>query len=155
MSDFLGSSWFVFSRVIAFLFIEMSRHCCAELIYRTPHLPLSLIHSRSLMIKWAQGVLRWWLKDKLFSGHFQHLFPKLSAGKLCNCSSIFVMSLTSASVCLSMVFSREAVVRLLDSGCKCYSNDAPDDMVLGMCLNALGLHVTHSPLFHQVVFTLL
>uniref|UniRef100_A0A3Q3WYX0 Fringe-like glycosyltransferase domain-containing protein n=1 Tax=Mola mola TaxID=94237 RepID=A0A3Q3WYX0_MOLML len=28
-------------------------------------------------------------------------------------------------------------------------NDAPDDMVLGMCLNALGLPVTHSPLFHQ------
>lgn len=51
-----------------------------------------------------------------------------------------------------MVFSREAVVRLLDSGCRCYSNDAPDDMVLGMCLNALGLPVTHSPLFHQVVF---
>lgn len=52
----------------------------------------------------------------------------------------------------SMVFSREAVARLLDSGCRCYSNDAPDDMVLGMCLNALGLPVTHSPLFHQVVF---
>uniref|UniRef100_A0A3Q0R9N6 Beta 3-glucosyltransferase a n=1 Tax=Amphilophus citrinellus TaxID=61819 RepID=A0A3Q0R9N6_AMPCI len=48
-----------------------------------------------------------------------------------------------------MVFSRETVVRLLSSGCKCYSNDAPDDMVLGMCLNALGLPVTHSPLFHQ------
>ncbi|KAM6960526.1 beta 3-glucosyltransferase a [Aplochiton taeniatus] len=48
-----------------------------------------------------------------------------------------------------MVFSREAVVRLLKSGCKCYSDDAPDDMVLGMCLNALGLPVTHSPLFHQ------
>ncbi|XP_035479460.1 beta 3-glucosyltransferase a isoform X4 [Scophthalmus maximus] len=48
-----------------------------------------------------------------------------------------------------MVFSREAVVRLINSGCKCYSNDAPDDMVLGMCLNALGLPVTHSPLFHQ------
>lgn len=51
-----------------------------------------------------------------------------------------------------MVFSREAVTRLLASGCRCYSNDAPDDMVLGMCLNALGLPVTHSPLFHQVVF---
>uniref|UniRef100_A0A1A8LQM6 Beta 1,3-galactosyltransferase-like a n=1 Tax=Nothobranchius pienaari TaxID=704102 RepID=A0A1A8LQM6_9TELE len=48
-----------------------------------------------------------------------------------------------------MVFSREAVVRILNSGCKCYSNDAPDDMVLGMCLNALGLPITHSPLFHQ------
>lgn len=57
--------------------------------------------------------------------------------------------------CCSMVFSREAVVRLLDSGCRCYSNDAPDDMVLGMCLNALALPVTHSPLFHQVVFTLI
>uniref|UniRef100_A0A8C6NJN1 Beta 3-glucosyltransferase a n=1 Tax=Nothobranchius furzeri TaxID=105023 RepID=A0A8C6NJN1_NOTFU len=48
-----------------------------------------------------------------------------------------------------MVFSREAVVRILNSGCKCYSDDAPDDMVLGMCLNALGLPITHSPLFHQ------
>lgn len=57
--------------------------------------------------------------------------------------------------CCSMVFSREAVVQLLDSGCRCYSNDAPDDMVLGMCLNALRLPVTHSPLFHQVVFTLI
>lgn len=48
-----------------------------------------------------------------------------------------------------MVFSREAVRRLLASGCKCYSNDAPDDMVVGMCLNALQIPVTHSPLFHQ------
>ncbi|CAN9511621.1 unnamed protein product [Ophioblennius macclurei] len=48
-----------------------------------------------------------------------------------------------------MVFSRQAVVQLLHSGCKCYSDDAPDDMVLGMCLNALGLPVTHSALFHQ------
>ncbi|XP_067306564.1 beta 3-glucosyltransferase a isoform X2 [Pseudorasbora parva] len=50
---------------------------------------------------------------------------------------------------IRMVFSREAVVQLLASGCKCYSNDAPDDMVLGMCLNALRVPVTHSPLFHQ------
>ncbi|XP_062872861.1 beta 3-glucosyltransferase a [Trichomycterus rosablanca] len=48
-----------------------------------------------------------------------------------------------------MVFSREAVLRLLASGCKCYSDDAPDDMVVGMCLNALRIPVTHSPLFHQ------
>uniref|UniRef100_A0AAR2L1T5 Fringe-like glycosyltransferase domain-containing protein n=1 Tax=Pygocentrus nattereri TaxID=42514 RepID=A0AAR2L1T5_PYGNA len=48
-----------------------------------------------------------------------------------------------------MVFSREAVLRLLASGCKCYSNDAPDDMVVGMCLNAVQIPVTHSPLFHQ------
>lgn len=48
-----------------------------------------------------------------------------------------------------IVFSREAVKRLLHSGCSCYSNDAPDDMVLGMCFSGLGIPVTHSPLFHQ------
>ncbi|XP_029458513.1 beta-1,3-glucosyltransferase isoform X3 [Rhinatrema bivittatum] len=48
-----------------------------------------------------------------------------------------------------MVFSREAVQKLLHSKCRCYSNDAPDDMVLGMCFNGLGVSVTHSPLFHQ------
>uniref|UniRef100_UPI00398F524C beta-1,3-glucosyltransferase-like isoform X2 n=1 Tax=Pristiophorus japonicus TaxID=55135 RepID=UPI00398F524C len=48
-----------------------------------------------------------------------------------------------------IVFSREAVKQLLTSGCSCYSNDAPDDMVLGMCFNSLGIPVTHSPLFHQ------
>ncbi|XP_078078979.1 beta 3-glucosyltransferase a [Mustelus asterias] len=48
-----------------------------------------------------------------------------------------------------IVFSREAVTQLLASGCGCYSNDAPDDMVLGMCFNSLGIPVTHSPLFHQ------
>ncbi|MEE6472511.1 hypothetical protein FKM82_009633, partial [Ascaphus truei] len=48
-----------------------------------------------------------------------------------------------------MVFSRETVRRLLTSKCRCYSNDAPDDMVLGMCSSGLGISVTHSPLFHQ------
>ncbi|XP_032742727.1 beta-1,3-glucosyltransferase [Rattus rattus] len=48
-----------------------------------------------------------------------------------------------------MVFSREAIRRLLKSNCRCYSNDAPDDMVLGMCFSGLGIPVTHSPLFHQ------
>ncbi|GCB77397.1 hypothetical protein scyTo_0016677 [Scyliorhinus torazame] len=48
-----------------------------------------------------------------------------------------------------IVFSREAVKQLLASGCSCYSQDAPDDMVLGMCFNSLGIPVTHSPLFHQ------
>ncbi|XP_051783150.1 beta 3-glucosyltransferase a [Erpetoichthys calabaricus] len=48
-----------------------------------------------------------------------------------------------------MVFSRQAVLKLLESGCRCYSNDAPDDMVLGMCFSALGIPVTHSSLFHQ------
>uniref|UniRef100_A0A3P8VZJ2 Beta 3-glucosyltransferase b n=1 Tax=Cynoglossus semilaevis TaxID=244447 RepID=A0A3P8VZJ2_CYNSE len=48
-----------------------------------------------------------------------------------------------------MVLSRAAVSRLLSSGCSCYSDDAPDDMVLGRCLTSLGVSITHSPLFHQ------
>ncbi|KAM4701045.1 beta-1,3-glucosyltransferase [Discoglossus pictus] len=48
-----------------------------------------------------------------------------------------------------MVFSRKTVRKLLRSKCRCYSNDAPDDMVLGMCSSGLGISVTHSPLFHQ------
>ncbi|XP_057588556.1 beta-1,3-glucosyltransferase-like [Hippopotamus amphibius kiboko] len=50
-----------------------------------------------------------------------------------------------------MVFSRAAIRRLLASKCRCYSNDAPDDMVLGMCFSGLGIPVTHSPLFHQQI----
>ncbi|XP_043929173.1 beta-1,3-glucosyltransferase isoform X2 [Protopterus annectens] len=49
-----------------------------------------------------------------------------------------------------MVLSRAAVEKLLQSGCHCYSNDAPDDMVLGMCFNNIGVPATHSPLFHQI-----
>ncbi|KAM3601373.1 uncharacterized protein V6R79_011676 [Siganus canaliculatus] len=48
-----------------------------------------------------------------------------------------------------MVLSREAVSRLVSSGCSCYSDDAPDDMVLGRCFTSLGVPITHSPLFHQ------
>ncbi|XP_051489649.1 beta-1,3-glucosyltransferase isoform X3 [Apus apus] len=48
-----------------------------------------------------------------------------------------------------MVFSRVAVQKLLASKCRCYSMDAPDDMVLGMCFSGLGIPITHSPLFHQ------
>ncbi|XP_053564442.1 beta-1,3-glucosyltransferase [Bombina bombina] len=48
-----------------------------------------------------------------------------------------------------MVFSRGTVKKLLKSKCRCYSNDAPDDMVLGMCSSGLGIPVIHSPLFHQ------
>ncbi|KAG7255996.1 hypothetical protein CRUP_012389 [Coryphaenoides rupestris] len=50
-----------------------------------------------------------------------------------------------------MVFSRTAVTKILSGGCSCYHDDAPDDMVLGMCLSTLGVPVTHSPLFHQVI----
>ncbi|XP_050977747.1 beta-1,3-glucosyltransferase isoform X3 [Labeo rohita] len=48
-----------------------------------------------------------------------------------------------------IVFSRVAVQNILAGGCGCRSSDAPDDMVLGMCLTTLGIPVTHSPLFHQ------
>ncbi|XP_022052751.2 beta-1,3-glucosyltransferase isoform X1 [Acanthochromis polyacanthus] len=48
-----------------------------------------------------------------------------------------------------MVLSRTAVSRLLSSGCSCYSDDAPDDMVIGRCFTSLGVPITHSPLFHQ------
>ncbi|XP_040908387.1 beta-1,3-glucosyltransferase isoform X2 [Toxotes jaculatrix] len=48
-----------------------------------------------------------------------------------------------------MVLSRTAVSRLISSGCQCYSDDAPDDMVLGRCFTSLGVPITHSPLFHQ------
>ena len=34
--------------------------------------------------------------------------------------------------------------------CYCSGADAPDDMTLGLCLRHLGIHITHSPLFHQV-----
>ncbi|XP_041656480.1 beta-1,3-glucosyltransferase isoform X2 [Cheilinus undulatus] len=48
-----------------------------------------------------------------------------------------------------MVLSRVAVSLLLSSGCGCFSDDAPDDMVLGRCFTALRVPITHSPLFHQ------
>ncbi|KAM9173473.1 beta-1,3-glucosyltransferase isoform 4-T4 [Pangshura tecta] len=50
---------------------------------------------------------------------------------------------------IRMVFSRKAIQKLLASKCQCYSNDAPDDMVLGMCFSGLGIPITHCPLFHQ------
>ncbi|XP_039887824.1 beta-1,3-glucosyltransferase isoform X4 [Simochromis diagramma] len=50
---------------------------------------------------------------------------------------------------IRMVLSRTAVSRLLSSSCGCYSDDAPDDMVLGRCFTTLGVPITHSPLFHQ------
>ena len=63
------------------------------------------------------------------------------------CSWSIVYLLRSA---FRMVLSRAAVSRLVTSGCSCYSDDAPDDMVLGRCFTALGVPITHSPLFHQV-----
>nr|CAD7427739.1 unnamed protein product [Timema monikensis] len=49
-----------------------------------------------------------------------------------------------------MVFSLVLVRKLVDSGlCRCPSISTPDDMFLGVCLARLGVHITHSPLFHQ------
>ncbi|KAM4547231.1 beta-1,3-glucosyltransferase [Fundulus diaphanus] len=48
-----------------------------------------------------------------------------------------------------IVLSRTAVSSLLSSACSCYSDDAPDDMVLGRCFTSIGVPITHSPLFHQ------
>ncbi|GFR97200.1 Beta 1,3-galactosyltransferase-like protein [Elysia marginata] len=47
-----------------------------------------------------------------------------------------------------MVFSWRARDILADR-CRCYTHDAPDDMTLGMCLNSIGVPVTHSRFFHQ------
>ncbi|RUS72332.1 hypothetical protein EGW08_019911 [Elysia chlorotica] len=47
-----------------------------------------------------------------------------------------------------MVFSQRARDLLADR-CKCYSDDAPDDMTLGMCLKSIGIPATHSRFFHQ------
>ncbi|GFO43278.1 beta-1,3-glucosyltransferase [Plakobranchus ocellatus] len=47
-----------------------------------------------------------------------------------------------------MVFSRPAI-QFLAERCRCYSDDAPDDMTLGMCLKNIGIPVTHSRFFHQ------
>lgn len=46
-----------------------------------------------------------------------------------------------------IVFSVALVHKL--TTCRCYASDAPDDMVLGMCLKALNATVVHSPVFHQ------
>ncbi|BFZ18317.1 hypothetical protein BsWGS_21356 [Bradybaena similaris] len=47
-----------------------------------------------------------------------------------------------------MVFSVPAV-KLLAEKCKCYKDDAPDDMTLGMFFKSFGVPLTHSRFFHQ------
>ncbi|XP_064459319.1 beta-1,3-glucosyltransferase-like [Ornithodoros turicata] len=48
-----------------------------------------------------------------------------------------------------IVFSMAAVRALVKAQCTCPSNDSPDDMMLGICLQELGIPIVHSPLFHQ------
>ena len=50
----------------------------------------------------------------------------------------------------SMVLSRAAVERIISSGIQCPLISAPDDMFLGGIAGQLGIHIIHSPLFHQV-----
>lgn len=51
-----------------------------------------------------------------------------------------------------MVFSRPLLKKLAASGaCECPSLNTPDDMFLGICMASLGVPVTHSPFFHQVI----
>ena len=64
---------------------------------------------------------------------------------------IYLHKSTFPILLYSMVLSMTAVHILIDSHlCHCGSDDAPDDMTLGMCLKKLAIPVTHSPLFHQV-----
>ena len=50
-----------------------------------------------------------------------------------------------------MVLSREAVRRMTGHGCPAL--DYPDDLFLGSTARQLGVHIVHSPLFHQVQYT--
>lgn len=51
-----------------------------------------------------------------------------------------------------IVFSRALLEKLVLSSCECPAVSSPDDMYLaGICLKLLGIAVTHSPLFHQVI----
>eukprot|EP00117_Sycon_ciliatum_P002342 scpid44921/ scgid0418/ Beta-1,3-glucosyltransferase; Beta-3-glycosyltransferase-like len=51
------------------------------------------------------------------------------------------------------VLNLPAVKRLLDASetgrCGCHGDDSPDDMFLGMCLEALKIPIVHRPEFHQ------
>lgn len=49
-----------------------------------------------------------------------------------------------------MALSHVVLRQLIDSDtCHCASDDAPDDMMFGLCVKHLGIPITHSPLFHQ------
>ena len=49
-----------------------------------------------------------------------------------------------------MVLNREAVEELVRSGVYCREDSTPDDMFLGRMSEQQGIHIIHSPLFHQV-----
>jgi hypothetical protein len=49
-----------------------------------------------------------------------------------------------------MAISRAALSRLLDGGFRCSARDSPDDMLIGMYLQGLGIPLVHNHGFHQV-----
>ena len=49
-----------------------------------------------------------------------------------------------------MLVSRAGLEKLMEmGGCQCGSDDSPDDMTLGMCLQHHQIPCLHSPHFHQ------
>lgn len=40
--------------------------------------------------------------------------------------------------------------RKIVTSCVCPSISSPDDMIIGICLQRLGIKAIHSPRFHQV-----
>eukprot|EP00795_Rhopilema_esculentum_P015205 gene15205-6408_t len=48
-----------------------------------------------------------------------------------------------------MILSRRGIELLVKSGCRCSSDDSPDDMWLGMCFRNMGIPSVHNPSFHQ------
>lgn len=104
-------------------------HCCRHFLFHTWSFA-DLLFALFILQQLVHVLLVWCLHSGLLY---------LCCWKLC---SLF-------STC-RIVLSRVAVSRLMSSGCSCYSDDAPDDMVLGRCFTSLGVPITHSPLFHQV-----
>ena len=52
-----------------------------------------------------------------------------------------------------MVLSHKAVEVIVSSGVRCPDDSTPDDMFLGRICEKYGIHIIHSPLFHQVSYT--
>lgn len=50
-----------------------------------------------------------------------------------------------------IVFSVSVIEKLVHI-CRCPSATSPDDMILSMCLNRIGIEPIHSSRFHQVMF---
>ena len=98
------------------------------------HFKKTPIHSVNVGVGWLHGP-----------------FPLSKYGGLTYYQMWLHFQSVSCFLCHRMVFSRAAVKHLLDSGCKCGQNQDPDDMILGMCCKRYGIHITHSPLFHQVI----